>query len=78
MKDVGKKTTVLPNLPTDAEGVRAFIAKTHEMHGQGRCMYFSLAGSGKRATAGTYVAHADVINWKPTASQSVDSYNIFS
>lgn len=67
-----------PVLPTDPEGVRQFIAKTHQMHGQGRGMFFVLEGPGRRATAGTYHAHADVIPWKPDASQSVDAYNLFS
>ncbi|GFR50334.1 hypothetical protein Agub_g12542 [Astrephomene gubernaculifera] len=65
-------------LPKDAEGVKAFIAKSHEMHGQGRCMYFSLTGAGRRATAGTYLAHADPVDWNVMSTASMDSYNIFS
>ncbi|PNH05961.1 hypothetical protein TSOC_007713 [Tetrabaena socialis] len=65
-------------LPTDAEGVKALIAKSHEMHGQGRSMWFCLTGRGKRGNAGTYVAHADTLDWNAAASGSMDSYNIFT
>ncbi|KAG2490830.1 hypothetical protein HYH03_010751 [Edaphochlamys debaryana] len=65
-------------LPTDAAGVKALIAKSHEMHGQGRSMWFCLTGRGKRATAGTYIAHADALDWNAASSGSVDSYNIYS
>ncbi|GIL54967.1 hypothetical protein Vafri_10649, partial [Volvox africanus] len=65
-------------LPKDSEGVKSFIAKSHQMHGQGRSMWFCLSGPGKRATAGTYLAHADTLDWNAVSSGSVDSYNIFS
>ncbi|KAG2434919.1 hypothetical protein HYH02_012117 [Chlamydomonas schloesseri] len=65
-------------LPKDAAGVKAMIAKSHEIHGQGRSMWFSLSGAGKRASAGTYLAHADTIDWQSISSGSMDSYNIYS
>ncbi|KXZ54772.1 hypothetical protein GPECTOR_4g842 [Gonium pectorale] len=65
-------------LPKDAEGIKAMMAKSHEMHGQGRSMWFCLTGRGKRGTAGTYVAHADILDWNAASSGSIDSYNIFS
>ncbi|GLC41627.1 hypothetical protein PLESTB_000695100 [Pleodorina starrii] len=65
-------------LPKDAEGVKSFIAQSHQMHGQGRSMWFSLTGPGKRASAGTYLAHADTLDWNAASSGSIDSYNIFS
>ncbi|GLI67312.1 hypothetical protein VaNZ11_011498 [Volvox africanus] len=65
-------------LPKDPEGVMSFIAKSHQVHGQGRSMWFCLSGPGKRATAGTYLAHADMVDWNSVSSGSVDSYNIFS
>ncbi|KAG2434811.1 hypothetical protein HXX76_007696 [Chlamydomonas incerta] len=65
-------------LPKDAAGVKAMIAKSHEIHGQGRSMWFSLSGAGKRGSAGTYLAHADTIDWQAISSGSIDSYNIYS
>ena len=65
-------------LPKDAEGVKAVIAKSHEIHGQGRSMWFCLSGAGKRGFAGTYLAHADTIDWQSISSGSMDSYNIYS
>ncbi|EFJ41532.1 hypothetical protein VOLCADRAFT_107690 [Volvox carteri f. nagariensis] len=65
-------------LPKDPEGIKSFIAKSHQMHGQGRSMWFCLSGAGKRATTGTYLAHADTLDWNAASSGSIDSYNIYS
>ncbi|GIL82938.1 hypothetical protein Vretifemale_11839, partial [Volvox reticuliferus] len=65
-------------LPKDPEGIKSFIAQSHQMHGQGRSMWFCLSGPGKRATVGTYLAHADTLDWNTASSGSIDSYNIFS
>lgn len=41
-------------------------------------MWFCLSGAGKRGFAGTYLAHADTIDWQSISSGSMDSYNIYS
>ncbi len=68
------------SLPKDDEGIKAMIDKSHEMHGQGRSMWFCLSGAGKRGSVGTSIAHADQLDWSAVSqsASSMDSYNLFT
>lgn len=59
-----------------ADAVKAMIARSHEIHGKGRAMWFHFEGKGRRGSCGHSGPSADVLQSADPMASNVASYDV--